>query len=42
MGEMDSLNRIFWARQEIFIMKVYLPIVIGFLILLIGLAAFSS
>ena len=36
---MDSLNRIFWARQEIFIMKVYLPIVIGFLILLIGLAA---
>ena len=38
MGEMDSLNRIFWARQEIFIMKVYLPIVIGFLILLIGLA----
>ncbi len=39
MGEMDSLNRIFWARQEIFIMKVYLPIIIGFLVLLIGLAA---
>ncbi len=36
---MDSLNRIFWARQEIFIMKVFLPIIIGVLIILIGLAA---
>src|SRR5512136_181078 len=38
MGEMDSLNRLFWSRQEVYIMKVFLPIVIGFLILLIGLA----
>ena len=35
---MDSLNRLFWSRQEVYIMKVFLPIVIGFLILLIGLA----
>jgi hypothetical protein len=38
MGEMDSLNRLFWARQEIFIMNVFLPIIIGVLIILIGLA----
>ena len=36
---MDSLNRLFWSRQEVYILKVFLPIVIGFLILLMGLAA---
>jgi Fe-S oxidoreductase len=36
---MDSLNRVFWARQEIFIMKVFLPVIIGSLILLVGVAA---
>jgi Fe-S oxidoreductase/nitrate reductase gamma subunit len=39
MGEMDSLNRAFWASQETFIYKVFLPVIIGFLVLLIGLAA---
>jgi Fe-S oxidoreductase/nitrate reductase gamma subunit len=38
MGEMDSLNRIFWARQETFLFKIFLPVIIGFLVLLIGLA----
>jgi Fe-S oxidoreductase len=36
---MDHLNQIFWARQEIYIMKVFMPIMIGFLVLLIGLIA---
>ena len=36
---MDNLNRIFWAGQEVYIMKVFMPIMIGFLVLLIGLIA---
>jgi Fe-S oxidoreductase/nitrate reductase gamma subunit len=35
---MDSLNR-FWTGQEVYIMKVFLPIIIGFLVLFIGLLA---
>jgi Fe-S oxidoreductase len=34
---MDNLNRIFWASQEVYIMKVFMPIIIGFLVLFIGL-----
>jgi Fe-S oxidoreductase/nitrate reductase gamma subunit len=37
---MDSLAR-FWTGQEVYIMKVFLPIIIGFLILFIGLLAVS-
>jgi Fe-S oxidoreductase/nitrate reductase gamma subunit len=37
---MDSLTR-FWTGQEVYIMKVFLPIIIGFLILFIGLLAVS-
>jgi Fe-S oxidoreductase len=36
---MDNLNRIFWAGQEVYIMKVFMPIIMGFLVLLIGLIA---
>jgi Fe-S oxidoreductase/nitrate reductase gamma subunit len=35
---MDSLTR-FWTAQEVYIMKVFLPIIIGFLVLFIGLLA---
>ena len=35
---MDSLAR-FWTGQEVYIMKVFLPIIIGFLVLFIGLLA---
>jgi Fe-S oxidoreductase len=35
---MDSLNR-FWTGQEVYIAKIFLPIIIGFLILFIGLLA---
>jgi Fe-S oxidoreductase len=35
---MDSLNR-FWTGQEVYTMKVFLPIIIGFLVLFIGLIA---
>jgi Fe-S oxidoreductase/nitrate reductase gamma subunit len=35
---MDSLTR-FWAGQEVYITKVFLPIIIGFLVLFIGLLA---
>jgi Fe-S oxidoreductase len=35
---MDSLNR-FWTGQEVYILKVFLPIIIGFLVLFIGLLA---
>jgi Fe-S oxidoreductase/nitrate reductase gamma subunit len=38
---MDSLTR-FWTGQEVYIMKVFLPIIIGFLIFFIGLLAVSS
>jgi Fe-S oxidoreductase len=37
---MDSLTR-FWTGQEVYIMKVFLPIIIGFLILFIGLLTVS-
>lgn len=36
---MDNLSRIFWAGQEVYIMKVFMPIIMGFLVLLIGLIA---
>lgn len=39
---MDSLNRIFWAGQEIYIMKIFLPVIIGFLVLYMGLLALSA
>ncbi len=35
---MDSLTR-FWTGQEVYITKVFLPIIIGFLVLFIGLLA---
>src|SRR4030043_202432 len=35
---MDSLTR-FWTGQEVYIMKVFLPIILGFLVLFIGLVA---
>ncbi len=35
---MDPLTR-FWTGQEVYIMKVFLPIIIGFLVLFIGLLA---
>jgi Fe-S oxidoreductase/nitrate reductase gamma subunit len=38
---MDSLNR-FWTGQEVYIMKVFLPIILGFLVLFIGLLAVSA
>jgi Fe-S oxidoreductase/nitrate reductase gamma subunit len=37
---MNSLTR-FWTAQEVYIMKVFLPIIIGFLVLFIGLLAIS-
>jgi Fe-S oxidoreductase len=39
---MDSLNHIFWASQEVYIMKIFLPVIIGFLVLYIGLITFSA
>jgi len=36
---MDNLNRIFWAGQEVYVMKVFMPIIMGFLVLLVGLIA---
>jgi Fe-S oxidoreductase/nitrate reductase gamma subunit len=38
---MDSLTR-FWTAQEVYIMKVFLPIILGFLVLFIGLLAISA
>ena len=35
---MDSLTR-FWTGQEVYITKVFLPIIFGFLVLFIGLVA---
>jgi Fe-S oxidoreductase/nitrate reductase gamma subunit len=32
-------NQLFWARQEIYITKIFLPMIIGFLVLCIGLCA---
>jgi Fe-S oxidoreductase/nitrate reductase gamma subunit len=39
---MDSLNQVFWAGQEVYIKKVFLPIIIGFMVLYIGLLAVSA
>jgi len=36
---MDSINPLFWTRQEVYIVKIFMPIVIGFLFLCIGLLA---
>jgi len=36
---MDQLHRIFWTGQEVYIMKVFLPIILVFLVLFIGLVA---
>jgi Fe-S oxidoreductase/nitrate reductase gamma subunit len=38
---MDSLTR-FWTAQEVYIMKVFLPIILGFLVIFIGLLAISA
>ena len=38
---MNSLTR-FWTSQEVYIMKVFLPIILGFLVLFIGLLAVSA
>lgn len=34
---MDPLNTIFWAGQKVYIMKVFLPVIIGFSVFFIGL-----
>jgi len=36
---MDSLSFGFWTAQDIYMTKIFLPVVIGFLVLLVGLAA---
>ncbi len=36
---MDFEHQIFWTRQEVYITKIFLPIIIGFLVFLIGLLA---
>ncbi len=36
---MDSLYTVFWERQEVYIMKVFLPVIIAFLALFAGLVA---
>ena len=36
---MDFENQLFWTRQEIYITNIFLPIVIGFLVLCMGLLA---
>ncbi len=38
---MNSLTR-FWTSQEVYILKVFLPIILGFLVLFIGLLAVSA
>src|SRR5512143_184718 len=38
---MDSLTR-FWTSQEVYILKVFLPVILGFLVLFIGLLAVSA
>jgi Fe-S oxidoreductase len=35
----DFLNRAFWAAQEVYITKVFLPIIVGFVVLFIGMVA---
>ena len=36
---MDFENQLFWTRQEIYITKIFLPIIIGFMVLCMGLLA---
>lgn len=36
---MDSINQLFWARQEVYIMGVFLPVIVGSLVLCVGLIA---
>ena len=36
---MDSIYKLFWERQEVYIMKVFLPVIIAFLVLFAGLIA---
>jgi Fe-S oxidoreductase len=36
---MESLNQMFWSSQEVYIQKVFLPMVIGFLVFCLGLLA---
>ena len=38
---MNPLTR-FWTSQEVYILKVFLPIILGFLVLFIGLLAVSA
>jgi Fe-S oxidoreductase/nitrate reductase gamma subunit len=38
---MNSLTR-FWTSQEVYILKVFLPVILGFLVLFIGLLAVSA
>ena len=38
---MNPLTR-FWTSQEVYIMKVFLPVILGFLVLFIGLLAVSA
>ena len=38
---MNSLTR-FWTSQEVYIFKIFLPIILGFLVLFIGLLAVSA
>ncbi len=36
---MDSIYKLFWERQEVYIMKVFMPVIIAFLALFAGLIA---
>ena len=36
---MDSLSFRFWAAQDVYIWKIFLPVILGFLVLLLGMAA---
>ncbi|HMK51334.1 MAG TPA: hypothetical protein VK551_02420, partial [Thermodesulfobacteriota bacterium] len=38
---MNSLTR-FWTSQEVYIMKVFLPVILGFLVIFIGLLVISA
>jgi Fe-S oxidoreductase/nitrate reductase gamma subunit len=38
---MNSLTR-FWTSQEVYLLKVFLPVILGFLVLFIGLLAVSA
>ena len=36
---MDSINQLFWAGQEVYIMMIFLPVIIGSLVLCAGVVA---